>query len=137
MSTVIVSCLLFWLHNTLLCVFKSACSFCLYRKGDLDEITKHGSFFEYLLHLHQNGRQSIAMFWWGQQRVVSICSPELFKDTIKLTNRPSEQKQCRLCAFYKYFLCVLCVYVCVRACVCVHVCACVYVCVCIRGDYNS
>ncbi|XP_065889639.1 cytochrome P450 20A1-like isoform X3 [Dysidea avara] len=57
-------------------------------KGDLDEITKHGSFFEYLLHLHQNGRQSIAMFWWGQQRVVSICSPELFKDTIKLTNRP-------------------------------------------------
>ncbi|XP_065889636.1 cytochrome P450 20A1-like [Dysidea avara] len=56
--------------------------------GDLDELSKHGSLYEYLLHLHQNGQQPITMFWWGQQRVVSICSPELFKDTIKLTNRP-------------------------------------------------
>ena len=60
------------------------------RNGDLDELSKHGSLYEYLLHLHQNGQQPITMFWWGQQRVVSICSPELFKDTIKLTNRPSE-----------------------------------------------
>ena len=62
----------------------------LCRKGDLDELSKHGSLHQYLLHLHQNGHQPIATFWWGQQRIVSICSPEMFKDTIKLTNRPSE-----------------------------------------------
>ena len=65
------------------------CSFC-YRNGDLNELSKYGSLHEYLLHLHQNGRQPITMFWWGTQRVVSICSPELFKETIKLTDRPSE-----------------------------------------------
>jgi len=65
-----------------------------HRNGDLGEVSKYGSVHEYLLHLHQNGRQPIAVFWWGQQRVVSICSPELFKDTIKLTNRPSEFSQC-------------------------------------------
>ncbi|XP_065890921.1 cytochrome P450 20A1-like isoform X4 [Dysidea avara] len=52
------------------------------------EVHKHGSLHEYLLHLHKNGHQPIVAFWWGQQRVVSICSPETFKDTIKLTNRP-------------------------------------------------
>ena len=62
----------------------------LYRKGDLDELSKHGSLHQYLLHLHKNGHQPIAAFWWGQQRMVSICSPEMFKDTIKLTNRPSK-----------------------------------------------
>ena len=31
------------------------------------------------------------MFWWGKQRVISVCSPEMFKDTIKLTYRPSRQ----------------------------------------------
>jgi len=61
----------------------------LYRMGDLIEVQKHGSLHEYLLRLHQNGHQPIAAFWWGQQRVVSICSPDLIKDTIKLTNKPS------------------------------------------------
>ena len=63
----------------------------LYRKGDLDEFHKHGSLHQYLLHLHQNGHQPINTFWWGKQRVVSICSPELFKDTTKLINRPSKK----------------------------------------------
>jgi len=57
--------------------------------GDLVEVHKHGSLHEYLLHLHKNGHQPIAAFWWGQQRVVSICSPELIKDTVKLINKPS------------------------------------------------
>ena len=35
----------------------------LYRKGDLDELSKHGSLHQYLLHLHQNGHQPIATFW--------------------------------------------------------------------------
>ena len=60
------------------------------RKGDLGEFHKHGSLHQYLLHLHQNGHQPIAMFWWGQQRVVSICSPKMFKDTAKLINKPSK-----------------------------------------------
>jgi len=53
------------------------------------EVHKHGSLQEYLLHLHKNGHQPIVAFWWGQQKVVSICSPEAFKHTIKLINRPS------------------------------------------------
>ena len=58
------------------------------RKGELVEFQKYGSLHQYLLHLHQNGHQPINTFWWGQERVVSICSPEMFKDTIKLINRP-------------------------------------------------
>ena len=58
--------------------------------GDLNELSHHGSLHQYLLHLHQNGRQAMAVFWWGKQRVVSVCSPELLKETIKLTYRPSE-----------------------------------------------
>ena len=62
-----------------------------YRKGDLGEFHKHGGMHQYLLHLHQNGHKPINTFWWGQERVVSICSPELFKDTTKLINRPSKE----------------------------------------------
>ncbi|XP_065913881.1 cytochrome P450 20A1-like isoform X2 [Dysidea avara] len=51
---------------------------------------KHGSLHEYLLYLHQNGQQPISVFWWGQKRIVSICSPEMLKDVIKLTNRPKQ-----------------------------------------------
>ena len=57
--------------------------------GDLGLMSKHGSLHQYLLHLHDNGRTPITVFWWGTQRVVSICSPQLFKDTMKLTYRPS------------------------------------------------
>ena len=61
-----------------------------FRAGDLKELSKHGSLHQYLVHIHKSGKQPIAVFWWGKQKVVSICSPELFKDTIKLTNRPSK-----------------------------------------------
>ena len=61
-----------------------------YRNGDLDEINKHGSLHQYLLHLHQNGHQPINTFWWGQERLVSVCSTELIKDAAKLTNTPSK-----------------------------------------------
>ena len=89
----------------------------MYRNGDLAELGKHGSLYEYQLHLHQNGRQPIAMFWWGQQRVVSICSTELFKNISKLTNRPSEQ----LDSVHVLSATTACVSVCVCVCVCVHV----------------
>lgn len=58
--------------------------------GDLKELSEHGSLHQYLMYLHDNGRKPLAIFWWGKQRVVSVCSPELFKDTIKLTYRPSK-----------------------------------------------
>ena len=61
-----------------------------YRNGDLDEISKHGSLHQYLLHLHQNGHQPINTFWWGQEKLVSVCSTELIKDAAKLTNTPSK-----------------------------------------------
>jgi len=54
------------------------------------EAQKHGSVHEYLLHLHKNGHEPVVAFWWGQQRVVSICSPEAFKDALKLTKKPSQ-----------------------------------------------
>ena len=63
------------------------------RNGDLDEINKHGSLHQYLLHLHQNGHQPINTFWWGQERLVSVCSTELIKDAAKLTNTPSKKLQ--------------------------------------------
>ena len=74
-----------------------------HRKGDLVEFHKYGSLHQYLLHLHQNGHQPINTFWWGQERVVSICSPEMFKDTTKLIDKPSKILQ-RTCPVYKHSL---------------------------------
>lgn len=62
-----------------------------YRKGDSGEFHKYGTIHQCLLYIHQNGYRPIVAFWWGRQRVVSICSAEMFKDTIKLTNRPSKK----------------------------------------------
>lgn len=63
----------------------------LHSSGDLGELSKHGSLHEYLLFLHKHGQQPISTFHWGKQRVVSVCSAELFKETMKLTYRPSER----------------------------------------------
>jgi len=32
----------------------------------------------------------VTSFWWGKEHVVSVCSPQAFKDTVKLTDRPGE-----------------------------------------------
>jgi hypothetical protein len=56
--------------------------------GDLGLLSQHGSLHQYLLFLHDHGRRPIVMFWWGKERVVSVCSPEMFKDFMKLTYRP-------------------------------------------------
>ena len=57
-------------------------------QGDLKDLSAHGSLHEYLMHRHDNGRCPITTFWWEKQRVVSVCSPEGFRDTRKLTDRP-------------------------------------------------
>ena len=60
------------------------------RLGDLGELGKAGSLHEYLLQIHDNGRCPVTSFWWGKERVVSVCSPQAFKDTVKLTDRAGE-----------------------------------------------
>ena len=62
----------------------------IFRLGDLDETKKAGSLHEYLLQLHDHGRCPVTSFWWGEEQVVSVCSPQAFKDTVKLTDRAGE-----------------------------------------------
>ena len=40
--------------------------------------------------MHDKGHCPVTLFWWGKEHVVSVCSPQAFKDTIKLTDRPGE-----------------------------------------------
>ena len=58
-----------------------------FRIGDLGELVAKGSLHEYLYHLHDRGRCPVTSFWWGKTHVVSVCSPQGFKDTVKLTDR--------------------------------------------------
>ena len=44
------------------------------------------------MHRHDNGRCPITTFWLEKQRVVSVCSPDGFRDTRRLTDRPSKQR---------------------------------------------
>ena len=60
-----------------------------FRKGDLDVMMKKfGSLHQYLLHLHDNGKSPVISFWWGKTHVVSFCSPQAFKESAVLVNRP-------------------------------------------------
>lgn len=58
--------------------------------GDLGELGKAGSLHEYLLQLHKHGQHPVVSFWWGKEQVVSVCSPQAFKDTVKLTDRANQ-----------------------------------------------
>ncbi|KAK3108521.1 hypothetical protein FSP39_009786 [Pinctada imbricata] len=57
--------------------------------GNLPDISRAGSLHEYLLDLHKT-YGDIASFWMGRQFVVSICSPELFKEHQNVFDRPPE-----------------------------------------------
>ena len=61
-----------------------------HRTGDLEEVGAKGSLHEYLYHLHDKGHCPVTSFWWGKEHVVSVCSPQAFKDTVKLTDRAGE-----------------------------------------------
>ncbi|XP_078321122.1 cytochrome P450 20A1-like [Crassostrea virginica] len=55
--------------------------------GNLADLARAGSLHEYLLDLHaQYG--DITAFWMGQELVVSICSPDLFKQHSTVFDRP-------------------------------------------------
>lgn len=58
------------------------------RLGDLTIALANGSLFDYLWQQHREGSISVTSFWWRDKRVVSVCSPQAFKDTENLYNRP-------------------------------------------------
>ena len=60
-----------------------------HRLGNLGDIGKAGSLHEFLVKLH-NDYVTLASFYWGKQQAVSIASPELFKQSSKLFDRPGE-----------------------------------------------
>ncbi len=53
-------------------------------------MTKYGSLHQFLLHLHDNGRVPVSSFWWGKTHVVTLCSPQAFKESVVFVNRPRE-----------------------------------------------
>ncbi|CAH1789284.1 unnamed protein product [Owenia fusiformis] len=59
------------------------------RDGNLPDIAKAGSLHEFLSLLHERYGK-IAHFWMGPRLVVSIASAELFKQHVKVFDRPPE-----------------------------------------------
>lgn len=55
--------------------------------GNLSDIAKAGSLHEFLQDLHQQYGE-ISGFWMGQSYVVSVASPQLFKATANIFDRP-------------------------------------------------
>ena len=58
------------------------------KTGDLAIALANGSLYDYLWQQHGEGSIPVISFWWRDQRVVSVCSPQAFKDTENLYNRP-------------------------------------------------
>jgi cytochrome P450 family 20 subfamily A len=56
--------------------------------GDTPVMAEHGSLHQYLFHRHTKEGPIIAFWMPNSQRVVSIAAPELFRDTVKLFDRP-------------------------------------------------
>ncbi|KAL5006350.1 hypothetical protein ScPMuIL_015156 [Solemya velum] len=57
--------------------------------GNLTDMARAGSIHEFLLELHKD-YGPIASFWMGEQFVVSIASPDLFKQHHNVFDRPPE-----------------------------------------------
>ena len=58
--------------------------------GDLRKAISCGSLHHYLLQQHRGGRCPVTSFWWGDQHVVSVCSPEAFKATENMYDKPKQ-----------------------------------------------
>ena len=73
-----------------MCVLRHTAHFLtmLCRLGDTKVVAEHGSLHQYLRHRHAKDGPIIAFWWTNQQRIVSLASPNLFKDTTKLFDRP-------------------------------------------------
>lgn len=57
------------------------------KEGNLPDIRKAGSIHQFLKQLHED-HGDIAGFWFGERFTVSIASPDLFKEQLKVFNRP-------------------------------------------------
>eukprot|EP00058_Branchiostoma_floridae_P006549 XP_002592037.1 hypothetical protein BRAFLDRAFT_265292 [Branchiostoma floridae] len=57
------------------------------KDGNMDDVGRAGSLHEFLLKLHAE-YGDIASFWWGQQLVVSLAAPELWKQHERAFDRP-------------------------------------------------
>ncbi|XP_041367127.1 cytochrome P450 20A1-like [Gigantopelta aegis] len=57
--------------------------------GNLPDIGRAGSLHEFLMDLHEQ-YGPIASFWMGEKLIVSIASPELFKEHLTVFDRPPE-----------------------------------------------
>ena len=71
------------------------------RDGNLGDISKAGSFHEFLVDLHKEFG-TIASFWWGEKYTVSIASAELFEEITHVFNRP------RTFTYVHFHTCVVC-----------------------------
>ena len=56
--------------------------------GDILDIISKGGIHKYLHFRHEGGKCPVFAFTWRDKKVVSVCSPEAYKDMRKLTNRP-------------------------------------------------
>ena len=63
----------------------------LFSIGDMGELKKCGSLHQYLMHLHAHGEVPVTSFWWAKTHVVSVCSPQSFKELVGLLDRPSKE----------------------------------------------
>ncbi|KAL6072123.1 Cytochrome P450, family 20, subfamily A [Balamuthia mandrillaris] len=55
--------------------------------GNLGDLGRAGSLHQFLVKLHKS-HGDLAAFWWGDRQVVSLASPELWKQVNRLFDRP-------------------------------------------------
>ena len=58
--------------------------------GDLGVALSCGSLYSFLQQRHKEEASPIFAFWWNTTKVVSICTPQSFKETENLYNRPHQ-----------------------------------------------
>jgi cytochrome P450 len=58
------------------------------KTGDFKNVLQCGGLANYFLQQHKQGSCPVIGFWWENTHVVSMCSPQAFKDTESLYNRP-------------------------------------------------
>ena len=59
--------------------------------GNLGDMGKAGSFHKYLMLLHEKFG-AIGGFWWSKKYVVSLASPEYWKEVQPLFDRPCKYR---------------------------------------------
>ena len=59
----------------------------IYRLGNLGEITRNGGLHTFLCENHKK-HGPMYTFYWGKELVVSVASPEIWKDMQTLFDRP-------------------------------------------------